>query len=73
MGPEYNDHINETITLIVIRTVPARVPGRVEVGEVEDGAVGLPAPVQGPLSGGQHGGEVAGSELAGIDGKLKSF
>ncbi len=56
----------------MITTVPARVPGRVEVGEVEDGAVGLPAPVQGPLGGGQHGGEVARGELAGVDGKLKS-
>ncbi len=56
----------------MIPTVPARVPGRVEVGEVKDGAVRLSAPVQGPLGGGQHGGEVAGGELASVDGKLKS-
>ena len=49
---------------------PTRVPGRVKVGEIENGAVGLAPAVQSPLGGGQLGGEVARGELAGVDGKL---
>ena len=50
---------------------PARVPGWVEVGEVEDGAIGLTPAVQGPLGRRQLGGEVARGELARVDGKLE--